>query len=140
MKAMQCEDIHIKISAYMDGEMDSASARRVEHHLSQCPKCREVAADLKNVDALVRGLSKLDASPDFAGRLLETARNLHTLRADKVLHRSPFPALMQFMSHFMDLLEARRSPSTRTLDEFGDCPPFSLGSIYFNLMDQPGRG
>jgi hypothetical protein len=140
MRAMQCQDIQRKISAYMDGEQDSASARRVEHHLGQCGTCREVAADFRNVDDLVRSLSKLDTSPDFAGQLLEMVGESRTSTTEKGWGRSPFVALMRFMSRFMDLLEARKSPSTRTLDEFSDFPPFSLSSIYFKLLDQPGRG
>jgi hypothetical protein len=140
MNAMQCQDIQRNLSAYMDGELDSASARRVDHHLGRCATCRGVAADFRNIDDLVRSLSKLDTSSDFEGQLLELVGESHSSTIEQGLDRSPFAVLMRFMSRFMDLLEARKSPSTRTLDEFSDFPPFSLGSIYFKLLDQPGRG
>jgi hypothetical protein len=39
----------------------------------------------------------------------------------------------------MDLVDSAQSPSTGTLDEFGDFPPLSMGDIYFKLMDLPAR-
>ncbi len=137
---MRCQDIQRNLSAYIDGELDSASSRRVKHHLGQCGTCRGVAADFRNVDDLVRNLSKLDTSSDFAGQLLEMVGESHGSTTEEGLDRSPFAVLMRFMSRFMDLLETGSSPSTRTLDEFDDFPPFSLGSIYLKLLDQPGRG
>lgn len=137
---MQCQKVQRKISAYMDGELDAAASRSIERHISQCGACREMAADFKEVDVLVRGLPKLDMGPDFVGQLLERVSESHAPVADTYSDRSLFATVMRFMSNFMDLLEARSSPSTKTLDEFGDFPPFSMGYIYFKLMDQTGRG
>mgnify|MGYP000442269164 CR=1 FL=1 len=137
---MRCQDIQRNLSAYIDGELDSASARRVEHHLGQCGTCRGVAADFRDVDGLVRSLSRLDASSDLAGQLLEMVGESRGPTTEKGVDRSPFAVMMRFMSRFMDLLEAGSSPGTRALEEFDDFPPFSLGSIYLKLLDQPGRG
>lgn len=137
---MQCRKVQGKISAYMDGELDPASSRSVERHISQCAACRKMAADFLGVDDLVRGLPKFDMGPDFVGQILEKVGESRAPVARKHSDRSPFAPVLRFMSSFMDLLEARDSPSTHALDEFGDFPPFSMGYIYFKLLDQPGRG
>jgi hypothetical protein len=137
---MQCQKVQRKISAYLDGELDAASSQSMERHIDQCGACREMAADFKEVDVLMRGLPKLDMGPDFVGQLLERVSESRAPVAGKSSNRSLFAAVMRFMSNFMDLLEARHSPSTKTLDEFGDFPPFSMGYIYFKLLDQTGRG
>jgi hypothetical protein len=35
---------------------------------------------------------------------------------------------------------SRQSSGTRSLEEFGDFPPCSLGSIYLGLIEQSERG
>ena len=137
---MQCQKAQRQISAYMDGELDAASSRSMERHISQCGACREMAAGFREVDVLMRGLPKLDMGPDFVGQLLEKVNESREPVAGRCSDRSLFAAVMRFTSSFMDLLETRSSPSTKTLDEFGDFPPFSMGHIYFKLLDQTGRG
>ena len=132
---MQCQKVQRQVSNYMDWELDSASSRSVEQHISQCRACRKMFADFQEVDDLVRGLPRFDMGPNFVGQLLETISASHAPVAPKPLDRSLFAPVARFMSSFMDLLEARKSPSTHTLDEFGDFPPASLGYIYFKLLD-----
>jgi hypothetical protein len=137
---MQCQKLQRQISAHMDGELDSASSRSVERHINQCGACRKMVVDFQKVDDLVRGLPKFDMGPNFVGQLLEAVGASHSPVPTEPLDRSLFARVTRFMSRFMDLLEARKSPSTHTLDEFGDFPPSSMGYIYFKLLDQPGRG
>jgi hypothetical protein len=123
----------------MDKELDAASSRSIELHISQCGACREIVADFREVDILVRGLPRVDSSPDFVVQLLERLSESRPPVEEERSHRSVFSAVMRFLSNFMDLLEAKKYPS-KTLDEFGDFPPFSMGYIYFQLLDQTGRG
>lgn len=136
---MQCEKLQRELSAYVDGELDAASSRGIERHLDQCDACRKMLADFREVDALVRGLPRFVAGPDFAVQLLARVSECRAPIAHGPSHRSLFSLAMRFLSHFVDLLEARESPNTKTLDEFGDFPPSSLGYIYFQLLDQTGR-
>jgi hypothetical protein len=137
---MQCQKVQRQISTYMDGELDSASSRNVECHISQCGACRKIVADFQKVDDMVRGLPRFEMGPDFVGPLVESVGASHSPVATKPLDQSLSVSVTRFMSRFMDLLEARRSPSTHALDEFGDFPPSSMGYIYFKLLDQPERG
>lgn len=136
---MQCPEVQRKLSAYIDGELDSKSVQSLVHHIGQCGTCREMAVDFRNVDSLVRGLPKVDMAPDSLGQLLGIAQEPRAATTEKASGRSPFSAVIRLVSSLVDLLETRTS-STHTLDEFDDFPPFSLGSIYFKMWDQPGRG
>ena len=137
---MQCQAVRRKLSAYIDGELDDSLARSVESHIGQCGKCRTIVADFKQADFLLRGLPKLDMGPAVLLDVLSRANQSSGPMAAKPSRFGAFPVLMRFVWQFMELLEARQSLSTGTLDEFGDFPPSSMGHIYFQLLDQPGRG
>ena len=53
---MKCERVQIKLSAYMDGELDASLHREIADHLKQCPECREELEELSGADTLLRGL------------------------------------------------------------------------------------
>lgn len=137
---MQCQKVQRKLSAYLDGELDSATSRNVESHLDQCAACMNMVADFRKVDALVRGLPKLDVAPEFVAQLLKQVGESGTLNESARWDRFPFAPVLRVMLAFLDLLEERRSASTHTLDEFGDFPPCSIGHIYLKLLNQPVRG
>lgn len=48
-----------QLSAYLDGELDVARRRRLEAHLTQCPECAELLADLRAI---------VSAAPHYSGR------------------------------------------------------------------------
>ncbi len=137
---MQCRGIQRRISAYIDGELNAALSRSVENHISQCAACHKLVADFKKVDDLVRDLEKFDVNSDFLGQILEKAGKSRVPVPVRDSDRSVFGLVIRFMSIFMDLLEGRSAPTTHILDEFGDFPPSSIGSIYLSLLDQSGRG
>jgi anti-sigma factor RsiW len=140
VKDMECPKVQRKISAYLDGSLDSTSSRIVERHISQCGTCQRIVADFQRIDDLMRALPKFDMGPGFVGQLLEEVSGSRAPALTRHSDRSLFAPVIRFMSGFMDLLEGRKAPSTHTLDEFADFPPFSLGYIYFKLLDQPERG
>lgn len=45
-----------RLSAYMDGELPAAEAHRMEAHLAVCEECRRELAELRRLQALLRGL------------------------------------------------------------------------------------
>jgi hypothetical protein len=137
---MQCQKVQRKISAYLDGELDLLASRSMESHLDQCAACMEMVADFHRIDALVRGLPRLDVGSEFVTRVLKEVGKPNGPGANARSDRFPFASILSAMSTFMDLLEERRSATTRTLDEFGDFPPCSIGYIYLKLLKQPVRG
>src|SRR2546426_515570 len=59
-----------RLSEYLDEELERSERERLEEHLTQCPDCRSVLADLKAVRARARGLTKAPVPP--AARLRTT--------------------------------------------------------------------
>jgi anti-sigma factor RsiW len=140
VKDMECQKIQRKISAYLDGELDWGASRSIESHLNQCAACMEMVADFRRVDALVRGLPKLDMRPEFVAQLLKEAGEAGAPARRSRSDQFPFAPVLRVMTTFMDLLEERKAASTHALDEFGDFPPCSIGYIYLKLLNQPVRG
>ena len=140
---MNCSQVTGKLSAYLDDEVDGATSRLIGEHLEGCPKCLEFLRGFREVDTqMVYGLPKIDPSPDFTSRVVSAA-----LRASDVARQETMPFVSRFKHSLMETLEAifsvferRGGPSTRTLDEFNDCPPLSMSFIYFRLLDQGSGG
>ncbi|MBN1418509.1 MAG: zf-HC2 domain-containing protein [Planctomycetes bacterium] len=64
-----CEEIRGDLSAYLDGELPSASAAEIERHLAGCPGCREELATLRRVAELVRRLPRETAPANLPLRV-----------------------------------------------------------------------
>jgi hypothetical protein len=124
----------------MDHELDAASVRQLESHLHQCGECSKVLDDFQRVDNMVRGLPGIELNTDFASQpfrmVSETAKTGEGKRLGKL---SLFERITRIVEDFVDLVGSAQSSSTGTLDEFNDFPPFSMGHIYFNLIDLPTR-
>jgi hypothetical protein len=46
---MKCNDLHTKISQYVDGYLEVGEHPAIELHLSECPLCREYSEDLRSL-------------------------------------------------------------------------------------------
>jgi hypothetical protein len=132
---MKCRQARARISAHMDHELDDASARQLESHLHQCAECREALNNFQELDDMVRGLRRLELGPDFAKQMVMRVSGLAVAeKAGRTNRLSLLERLSRIVVDFVDLVSSARSPSTGTLDEFGDFPPLSMGHIYFNLI------
>lgn len=123
-----------KISAYMDHEMDSTSARQTESHLRQCADCRETLDEFQDIDNMVRSLPEIAADTDFSAQMV---RIVNKTRHQGRLSLSE--RISRMVGEFADMLGSVGSASTGILDEFSDFPPLSIGQIYFRLMDMPAQ-
>ncbi len=54
MTRTTCEELADKIVDYVDGELPADEARLVAQHLSECPRCRQIANDLERSLGLAR--------------------------------------------------------------------------------------
>lgn len=68
---MRCWDARQHVSDYLDGILDSDTARLVEAHLGRCPTCPPLYAALVGVHDAVGALRDTDTviPPAVAGRL-----------------------------------------------------------------------
>jgi anti-sigma factor RsiW len=59
----ECEHVHALMSDYVDGELATDEQHRVEEHVSFCPRCRTMLANLKLTLGALGSLGKQHA-PD----------------------------------------------------------------------------
>jgi len=68
----------IRLSSYLDGELDGATQREMETHLAACPPCAERLAELRALtaafDALPQDTLGFDLAGMIAGRLAAAPR------------------------------------------------------------------
>jgi anti-sigma factor RsiW len=62
---MNCKRVHRRLSAYLDGELPSRAALRLENHLSTCPSCQTQAERLRQVWHALSATGEIRPSPQF---------------------------------------------------------------------------
>lgn len=78
---MNCSRIQKHLGAYLDAELDSATAAQISAHLRDCATCRaesvcarEFDERLREVDGYYGAAPSLVMPPDFLSRVIEQAR------------------------------------------------------------------
>ena len=64
-----CREIKSKLSAYLDGELESALCAEIEQHLLGCDDCRVMVDTLNKTITLYRNYGKSTVPPDVHERL-----------------------------------------------------------------------
>ncbi len=136
---MKCRKAKEIISAYMDDELDTDLSRNITQHLAQCSGCREELGIFQNIDTLIKNLPQHEMSPGFVKKMVLIIRESSTpAKKSPIAGWMLLAPLLKFFENFFELLESAKRPSTHTLEEFSDFPPFSIGCIYFKLLNQKG--
>jgi anti-sigma factor RsiW len=60
LRQKRCREVRANMSAYLDGELDAASAARVKRHVRWCPNCRRMLRNLTRTIAGLRALHSQD--------------------------------------------------------------------------------
>jgi len=69
------EDVQVRLSRYLDGELPPEQAGKLEEHLKRCERCRGELAEIKGADRQVaHAVSRTSASDGFAGRVMTALR------------------------------------------------------------------
>jgi len=132
---MRCVDVTERLSAYLDRELGPVLERSVREHLDGCVRCREELAALRAIDAEIQALPQVGMGADFAEAVTVRACKDFLARDGSPISRTgPFGRLTNLLEAVFELLEASGSPRTRTLDEFSDFPPLSMGHVYCRLL------
>ena len=132
---MSCVDVKERLSAYLDRELEPVQERPVEEHLEQCLKCREYLADLQTIDGQLQALPRVDMGAEFAEAMtVKVCKDFLARDGSPVGRTGLFGRLANLVEALFELLEASGSPRTRTLDEFSDFPPLSMGYVYCRLL------
>ena len=64
-----CREIKNKLSAYLDGELESALCAEIEQHLRGCDDCRVMVDTLNKTITLYRNYGRSTVPPDVHERL-----------------------------------------------------------------------
>ncbi|HEY2549328.1 MAG TPA: zf-HC2 domain-containing protein [Streptosporangiaceae bacterium] len=73
-----------RLSALIDGELDTAERERVIMHLARCGACRDEAAALRTLKQRMNALGETAADAALTGRLMQLARPEDLFRAPRV--------------------------------------------------------
>ncbi len=64
-----CRDLKDQLSAYLDGELESALCAEIEQHLHNCNDCRVMVDTLNKTITLYRNYGQEDVPPETHDRL-----------------------------------------------------------------------
>ena len=64
-----CRELKDKLSAYLDGELESAICAEIEEHLRGCDDCRVMVDTLNKTITLYRNYGQASVPPDAHERL-----------------------------------------------------------------------
>ena len=132
---MRCVDVKERLSAYLDRELEPVQERPVEEHLEKCLKCREYLADLQTIDGQLQALPRVDMGAEFAEAVtVRVCKDFLARDGSPVGRTGLLGRLANLVEALFELLEASGSARTRTLDEFSDFPPLSMGYVYCRLL------
>lgn len=73
---MNCQEVQIQLSGYLEKSLDTIRMKGVEAHLASCPFCRAEARGLSDCIALVQALPAVEPPPGFAQRVMAYAREI----------------------------------------------------------------
>ena len=62
---MTCADYQRKLSAYADGELTRWTRWKVHVHVSQCPDCSQLMAELQEADVMMAGFIAETPAPAY---------------------------------------------------------------------------
>jgi anti-sigma factor RsiW len=126
-----------KLSAYKDGKLNGRLSEEVSLHLRNCVACKKELAEFERVDALVRGMPRLEVSEAFTSQIVAKV----VVKQGDLLDFAPlskriFAKFLQLADSVFELIPAHEYRRTATLEEFCDFPPLSLSHAYFQLIGE----
>lgn len=131
---MHCDEIRIKLSAYLDNELESEISGRVEEHLAECSGCRKELKTLKTINRRIMDFPRILVPEGFVEKIMFSIDKSETDKKHEQIIRRAIVSATNFFESLFGLIRAEKWTSTWSLDEFGDFPPCSLGRVYFKLI------
>ena len=73
---MNCQEVQLQFSAYLEKSLDAIRTKGIETHLASCPFCRAEARGLSDCIDLVRALPLVEPPAGFSQRVMAHAREM----------------------------------------------------------------
>jgi hypothetical protein len=73
---MNCQEIELQLSGYLEKSLDSIRMKSIETHLSTCPFCRAELHTLSDCIRIVADLPKVEPPSGFSQRIMACAREI----------------------------------------------------------------
>lgn len=96
---MKCHTCQKLVHFYGAGELNDRKARQVESHLKECPACREVAEEVRNLAATVRSAQEI--KPVSPHPEISTAAILRAIRLERT-GRTRKSAMVRILESLLD--------------------------------------
>lgn len=132
---MKCQKVLEKISAYIDDELSSVQAKKIIDHLGQCAECQKEFEVFQHVNTLVKDLPHQEMPPEFVKQMASKVHQSYAPVEKSFIKAWAFIPMFKFFEKLFELLDPVKAPESRTLEEFNDFPPSSLGHIYFKIIN-----
>lgn len=146
---MRCTFAQKRMSAYLDGELDTAAGERLAVHLETCERCRERCADLKRLQSLFARADRYSAPAGFSWRVAaairsaDAARSPHfTVTMSQAARVFALTAVVvigvasgSFLASVSAPVQAVNPAALLSLDIFAAAPPDSPGGVYLALTE-----
>lgn len=78
-----CKTILASISAYLDGELESAECEAIERHCGECPTCAALVKGLRETVGLCRQAASVPLPAEVRQRARESVRRLLDRNVEK---------------------------------------------------------
>ncbi|MFH1940674.1 MAG: zf-HC2 domain-containing protein [bacterium] len=149
---MHCSKIKRRLSAYLDGELDTVKKENIESHLRDCQACQHDLAILNQSWHFLDSLPEPEPPLYFYTRLKARLSSAAKEKRESWVERALIPvsavvvvALGIFMGSIVGKNGKRLAQevpaeenviSSLYLDHFDDFPSASLGEVFINLAFQ----
>jgi predicted anti-sigma-YlaC factor YlaD len=152
-KGMQCQNVNVKLSAFIDGELAKHARREIQEHLKSCDACRQTFEELSHTWEILSRVQIAEKSPYLYTRIRARLDAQRRITPAHRWQRFAIPlasigvvALGVFFGSAMRLdgkeattLTAEEYFGSLDLDMFQDFPKASLSAVYFDDATQGGE-
>ena len=90
---MNCEQMSLLLSAWLDGELSVREEEQMRAHLEQCPDCRALMEQLQTLHASFSDLEEIPAPDGFADRVMDRVARESKPRVVPLFKRPQFRSL-----------------------------------------------
>ena len=126
---MSCEHYHDAIGGWVDGTLDTVERREIEDHVAACEGCAALAADLRHVRDLARGLDRLTPPAALWDRIADATQTATGSGRPHMRHVWMALAAAAVLVLAVGIVALRRSGPSQVTPEAGREPTSAVSAV-----------